>query len=333
MKIGPIILDNPVIAAPMAGVSDRPYRALARKMGASLAVSEMLTSQPNLRTTSKTQFRMDITEELGPVSIQLVGTEPRLMADAAKLNVDNGADIIDINMGCPAKKVCKKMAGSALLGDQALVTEILNAVVNAVNVPVTLKIRTGLDPENRNAVEIAHIAESEGIQALTVHGRTRQCRFAGEVEYDTIAAVKKSVSIPIIANGDIDSPEKALYVQKITNADALMIGRAAQGRPWIFNQISKYLSHRETVGEPSLIEKKELILQHIAAIHCFYGERLGVKLARKHIAWYLNNLAGDFSKQRSIINQQICILSQYKVLEETLGEAVNLALQMERSAA
>lgn len=323
MNIGGIELSSNVIAAPMAGVSDRPYRALARKMGAALAVSEMLTSQLQLRETAKTRFRMDIDQEQEPVSIQLVGTEPSLLADAAKFNIDKGAHIIDINMGCPAKKVCKKKAGSALLGDTQLVKHILESVVAAVDVPVTLKFRTGLDIDNRNAIEIAHIAENSGIQALTLHGRTRQCKFVGQVEYDTITAVKDSVSIPVVANGDIDSPEKALYVLQKTNADAIMIGRAAQGRPWIFSQIVDYLDKQVVMPEPSLKEKKQIILQHITEIHHFYGEQLGVRLARKHIAWYLNNLEGDFSAKRYLINQQESVALQYEVLEKTLESAVN----------
>jgi len=320
MNIGSVTLSTPVIAAPMAGVSDKPYRALARSMGAGLAVSEMLTSKPELHHTAKTRFRMDIQEEKAPVSIQLVGTEPELLANAAKHSVDRGADIIDINMGCPAKKVCKKRAGSALLGDEALVKEILTQVVAAVDVPVTLKIRTGLTPDTRNAVMIARIAERAGIQALTIHGRTRQCRFIGEAEYQTIADVKQSISIPVIANGDIDSPEKASFVIEKTGADAIMIGRAAQGRPWLFRQIVNYLNSGTLVEEPCFDEKMTVILQHIRSIHIFYGERLGVKLARKHIAWYLNKLDCDLSLQRAEINQQQTIDQQFSYLEKTLTQ-------------
>ncbi|MGH1428299.1 MAG: tRNA dihydrouridine synthase DusB [Arenicella sp.] len=320
MRIGNLLLNNAVIAAPMAGVSDRPYRALARKMGASMAVSEMLTAQPHLRSTTKTRYRMDIHEEEPPVSVQLVGTEPQLLADAARFNVDNGADIIDINMGCPAKKVCKKLAGSALLGDEALVAEILAAVVSSVDVPVTLKIRTGLTPDVRNAINIAHIAEDSGIQALTIHGRTRQCRFVGEVEYDTISEVKEAISIPVIANGDIDSPEKALTVLRSTRADAVMIGRAAQGRPWLFGQVVTFLETGKRQMEPSDQEKVTIILEHVAAIHAFYGERLGVKLARKHIAWYLNYLPVDLSVERAEINRQLTIQKQYQLLDSALNQ-------------
>ena len=316
----------------MAGVSDRPYRVIAREMGASLAVSEMLTSQSNLHHTRKSQYRMNIRNEQGPISVQLVGTEPHLLAEAACLNVENGADIIDINMGCPAKKVCKKLAGSALLGDQSLVERILRAVVDAVDVPVTLKIRTGLSPEQRNAIEIARIAEESGVQALTIHGRTRQCKFVGAVEYDSIAEVKQAVSIPIIANGDIDSPQKAAHVLNHTGADAVMIGRAAQGQPWLFQQVVTYLETGELIDEPNWADKKQIILRHITAIHDFYGEVMGIKFARKHIAWYLDKLSlsscSSFDSfnpalnaplnlraERSFINQQQSIEEQLAALQ------------------
>ena len=318
MQIGSVTLQSTVIAAPMAGVSDKPYRALVRSMGAGMAVSEMLTSKLQLRHTSKTRFRMDIHDEQAPVSVQLVGTDPDLLAEAAQVNANNGADIIDINMGCPAKKVCKKLAGSALLGDEALVKDILNSVVAAVDIPVTLKIRTGLTPEDRNAVKIAEIAESTGIQALTIHGRTRQCRFNGSAEYETITEVKQAVGIPIIANGDIDSPQKALAILEQTNVDAVMIGRAAQGRPWLFRQIIDFLSTGKVSPEPNFNEKKEIILQHIHAIHAFYGEYLGVKFACKHITWYLNNLSKDLKNERSLINQQDNMSSQIDCLEQVL---------------
>ncbi|MGH1542299.1 MAG: tRNA dihydrouridine synthase DusB [Arenicella sp.] len=316
MQIGPITLANSVIAAPMAGVSDRPYRQVARAMGAGLAVSEMLTSQVSLRHTTKSKFRMNIHEEAAPVSVQLVGTEPHLLAEAAQFNVANGADIIDINMGCPAKKVCKKLAGSSLLGDAPLVERIVSAVVNAVPVPVTLKIRTGLVPEERNVVQIARIAQENGIQALTIHGRTRQCKFVGPVEYDSIAEAKRSVSIPVIANGDIDSPEKAAAVLKYTGADAVMIGRATQGQPWLLRQIAHFLETGESLLEPVWSEKKQIMLDHIAEIHRFYGERLGVKFARKHIAWYLNRLPMNLVAQRSSINQQDTTVQQMAALEQ-----------------
>jgi tRNA-dihydrouridine synthase B len=251
MHIGPYQLDNPLILAPMAGVTDRPFRLLCREMGAAMAVSEMVTSNKHLWHTRKTQLRLDHKGETTPRSVQIAGTDPLQMAEAAQFNVTNGAQIIDINMGCPAKKVCSVMAGSALLRDESLVDKILSSVVNAVDVPVTLKIRTGWDPQNRNAVQIAKIAEDAGIQALAVHGRTRACAFKGDAEYDTISAIKSQVNIPVIANGDIDSPEKTAHILKLTGADAVMIGRAAQGRPWIFREILHYLEHGETLAAPT----------------------------------------------------------------------------------
>lgn len=299
----------------MAGVSDRPYREVVRDMGAGLAVSEMLTSQLSSHLTNKSKYRMDIRNECAPISTQLVGTEPYLLAEAARFNVDSGADIIDINMGCPAKKVCKKLAGSALLGDKKLVESILQAVVAAVDVPVTLKIRTGLSPEQRNAQDIARIAEDCGIQALTIHGRTRQCKFVGAVEYDSIALVKQSVAIPVIANGDIDSPEKARHILQLTGADAVMIGRAAQGRPWLFHQIVDFLETGKLLNEPNWDDKKQIILRHITAIHDFYDDKTGLKFARKHIAWYLDKLSLDLRAERSFINQQDSIKAQLEALQ------------------
>lgn len=289
LYIGKHKLQIPVIAAPMAGVSDKPYRRICRNFGASMAVSEMVTSKLELRHSTKSRYRMDFAGETDPVSVQIVGTEPDRLAAAARFNVENGAQIIDINMGCPAKKVCKKAAGSALLQDEPLVARILHSVVNAVDVPVTVKIRTGTNPQNKNALNIARIAEDAGIQALTIHGRTRQCRFVGAVEYDTIAAVKHHVTIPVIANGDIDSPEKAAKVLKQTAADGVMIGRAAQGRPWLLQQIGNYLVNGDMGELPSTTERIRNIAQHIYEIHEFYGERLGVRLARKHIKWYLQH--------------------------------------------
>ena len=289
IKIGPFQLANSVIAAPMAGVSDKPYRKLCRDYGAAMTVSEMVTSQLELRNSTKSKFRMDLEGEPEPVVVQIVGTEPQKLADAAKFNVSNGAQIVDINMGCPAKKVCKKAAGSALLENEPLVKEILESVVKAVDVPVSLKIRTGANPVERNALNIAKIAEQAGVQCLTIHGRTRQCKFVGAVEYDTIATVKNAVSIPIIANGDICSPHDALNVITQTDADAIMIGRAAQGQPWLFGQIAEFLKNGQLVGAPSRVKRATTIKKHIAAIHEFYGPRLGVKFARKHIKWYLQN--------------------------------------------
>jgi len=274
----------------MAGISDRPFRQLCLKMGAGMAVSEMMLANPDTWNTEKSRKRRYHTDEHGIRSVQILGCDPELMAEAARQNVTDGAQIIDINMGCPAKKVNKKLAGSALLQDPELVGRILDAVVAAVSVPVTLKIRTGWDPEHRNGVEIARIAEQAGVQALTVHGRTRACLFNGQAEYDTIKAIKLSVSIPVIANGDIDSPQKAKQVQAYTGADGIMIGRAAQGRPWIFRQIRQYLEQGEAPTAPTLSEVRALVLEHVHALHQFYGDYQGVRFARKHVAWYLEKM-------------------------------------------
>ncbi|WP_298443866.1 tRNA dihydrouridine synthase DusB [uncultured Ferrimonas sp.] len=289
MKIGPYQLQNQLIVAPMAGVTDLPFRQLCRRLGAGLAVSEMLSSNPEVWKTEKSMSRMDHTNESGIRSVQIAGCEPELMAQAARFNVERGAQIIDINMGCPAKKVNKKLAGSALLRHPELVADICAAVVNAVAVPVTLKIRTGWDPENRNGVDIARIAEQSGIAALAVHGRTRQCMYKGEAEYDTIAAIKHAVSLPVVANGDIDSPEKARQVLDKTGVDGLMIGRPAQGRPWIFREIAHYLDTGEHLPEPSLDERWQLMQEHLQQLHEFYGDERGMRIARKHVGWYLDN--------------------------------------------
>lgn len=290
MQIGPYKLDTSLILAPMAGVTDRPFRQLCLRMGAGMAVSEMMLANPETWDTEKSKKRRYHADEAGFRSVQILGCDPELMAQAARLNVAADAQIIDINMGCPAKKVNKKLAGSALLQDPALVRDILQAVVAAVAVPVTLKIRTGWDPDHRNGVEIAQLAEQAGIQALTVHGRTRACLFRGEAEYDTIKAIKQAVSIPVIANGDIDSVHKARQVLAYTGADAIMIGRAAQGQPWIFRQIRQYLEQNQAPTAPSLEEVRALVLEHISALHHFYGEYQGVRYARKHVAWYLEKL-------------------------------------------
>jgi tRNA-dihydrouridine synthase B len=303
MQIGPYKLANKVIAAPMAGVTDKPYRQVCRAHGAGLVVSEMVTSQLDLRHTTKSKFRLDLAGEPGPVVVQIVGTDPQMLAQAAQFNVANGAQIIDINMGCPAKKVCKKAAGSALLANESLVAEILKTVVASVDVPVTVKIRTGTTPETRNAPSIARIAEDAGVSAITIHGRTRECKFVGEVEYNTIAEVKRSVGLPIIANGDINSPEMALSVLNTTNADAVMIGRAAQGQPWIFQQIADYLETGHYDDIPSIDSRAQTIIQHHLKIHQFYGEGLGLRLARKHIKWYLANWSSEISPQ---LKTQIC---------------------------
>ncbi len=287
MQIGPYTLDSPVILAPMAGVTDRPFRLLCRKMGAGLAVSEMISSDQSLWNSSKSRLRMDHSGEPTPRSVQIAGTEPEQMAEAARINAEQGAQIIDINMGCPAKKVCRKAAGSALLQNEPLVAEIVSAVVQAVDIPVTLKIRTGWDKDNRNGVTIAKIAEDAGIQALAVHGRTRACGYTGEAEYETIARIKQAVSIPVFANGDVTSAEKARQVLELTGADAVMIGRGAQGNPWIFRDINYYLKHQELPPPPSADEKLALMLRHIRDVHSFYTGIQGVRVARKHIGWYL----------------------------------------------
>ncbi len=286
MKIGPHQLPNQLILAPMAGVTDRPFRGLCMRMGAGLAVTEMVTSNKQLWHTRKTRLRLDHSGEQQPRSVQIAGTDPLQMAAAAKFNVDQGAQIIDINMGCPAKKVCNVMAGSALMKDESLVGNILDTVVKAVDVPVTLKIRTGWDAENKNAVNIARIAASTGIQALAVHGRTRVCAYRGKAEYETIKAVKSSVNIPVIANGDIDSPYRAAEVLKLTGADGIMIGRAAQGNPWIFREISHFLKTGKILAPPSPDEVQNVLINHLENLYDFYGSYSGVRIARKHIGWY-----------------------------------------------
>ena len=286
MKIGPFVLTNQLILAPMAGVTDRPFRSLCLRMGAGMAVSEMVTSNSQLWHTRKTRLRLNHSGEQEPRSVQIAGTDPLQMAEAARFNVDRGAQIIDINMGCPAKKVCNVMAGSALMKDEALVGRILEAVVDAVEVPVTLKMRTGWDPNTKNAVSIAAIAESSGIQALAIHGRTRSCAYRGEAEYETIRAVKSVVNIPVIANGDINSPQKAAKVLQLTAADGLMIGRAAQGNPWIFREILHYLETANFLAPPPLEEVQNVLINHLENLYDFYGEYMGVRIARKHIGWY-----------------------------------------------
>jgi tRNA-dihydrouridine synthase B len=312
MLIGPYQLDNNLIVAPMAGVTDRPFRQLCRRFGAGMAVSEMVSSNSALWGNPKTLRRLDFEGEPGPIAVQIVGAAPDTMAEAARANVGHGAQIIDINMGCPAKKVCRAAAGSALLRNEPLVGRILQAVVRAVEVPVTLKIRTGWDRENRNGVRIARIAEAEGIQALAIHGRTRSCGFSGAAEYDTIREIKGTVSIPIIANGDIDSPEKARRVLQQTGADGLMIGRAAQGRPWIFRDISHYLDTGVQPTDPDPRWIRDLLLEHLQNLYRFYGDTQGVRVARKHIAWYSKTQPGG-----NLFRQRINKI-------ETSGEQLNL---------
>jgi tRNA-dihydrouridine synthase B len=302
MYIGSHRLDNNLVLAPMAGVTDRPFRQLCRSLGAGLAVSEMISADASLWGSRKTVKRLDHRGEAGPISVQILGSDPAMMAEAARANVEFGADIIDINMGCPAKKVCRKAAGSAILQDEALVAHILQRVVDAVDVPVTLKIRTGQSPQERNGVRIAAIAEAAGIQALAIHGRTRACKFAGQAEYETIREIKQAVKIPIIANGDIDSPEKAKQVLEATSADGLMIGRAAQGKPWIFRQINHYLQTGERLAEPKPAWIAEVLLSHLSQLYEFYGESMGTRIARKHIAWYSKQHPGG-ARFREKINR------------------------------
>jgi len=314
MQIGQHQLHNKIILAPMAGVTDRPFRELCRSQGAGLAVSEMLSSNPRVWNSKKSKLRMDYHGESGIRSVQIAGSEPKAMATAAQLCVQQGAQIVDINMGCPAKKVNKKKAGSALLPHPDLVKAILESVVDAVEIPVTLKIRTGWDPEHRNGLEIAQIAQQAGIQALAVHGRTRQCLYRGEAEYDTIRIIKENVTIPVIANGDITSVEKAKYVLQHTGADAIMIGRGAQGAPWIFNEINHYLTTGEHKAPLDKQEVTALLLNHVQALHEFYGEVMGPRIARKHVGWYLQaqDQLGYFKRQFNAID---CATEQLKTLE------------------
>ncbi|MBA1276971.1 tRNA dihydrouridine synthase DusB [Stutzerimonas stutzeri] len=292
VRIGPYTLPNRLILAPMAGVTDQPFRQLCRRLGAGLVVSEMVTSDVRLWNSRKSRLRLLHEGDPEPRSVQIAGGDPQMLAGAAARNVELGAQIIDINMGCPAKKVCNKAAGSALMKDERLVSEILEAVVGAVDVPVTLKIRTGWDRQNKNGLTVAKIAEQSGIAALAVHGRTRADLYTGDAEYDTIAAIKQAVSIPVFANGDIDTPLKAREVLSATGADALLIGRAAQGRPWIFREINHYLATGELLAPPGLIEIEDILLEHLSALHAFYGDVMGVRIARKHVGWYLATLPG-----------------------------------------
>nr|WP_255604609.1 tRNA dihydrouridine synthase DusB [Rheinheimera maricola] len=315
VRIGPYQLANKVICAPMAGVTDHTFRELCRRFGAALAVSEMLSSNPLVWQSEKSQNRMGHRQESGIRSVQIAGADPQQMAEAAQYNVAIGADIIDINMGCPAKKVNKKLAGSALLQYPELVQQIVRAVVDAVKVPVTLKIRTGWDPEHRNGIQIARIAQDNGIQALAVHGRTKACMYKGEAEYDTIRAIKQSVSIPVIANGDITGAEKARYVLDYTGADAIMIGRAAQGRPWIFREVVHYLATGDKLAPPGIAEVRQIMLEHVQGLHQLYGELAGSRIARKHVGWYLaeHDTLGQF---RSEFNGIECAKQQLDALND-----------------
>ena len=292
LKIGPYALPNNLFLAPMAGVTDRPFRQLCRRLGAGMVVSEMMTAKQALWASKKSLLRANHDGEPEPRSVQIVGADPAMMADAARHNVRQGADIIDINMGCPAKKICNVMAGSALLKNETLVGSILRAVVNATPAPVTLKIRTGWDECHRNALTIARLAEDSGIQALAVHGRTRADSYQRDAEYDTIAAIKSDINIPVIANGDITSPKKAKQVLEYTKADGLMIGRAAQGNPWIFRQINHYLNHGRYMSKPTVSEVSTTLVNHLHALYDFYGDNRGAYIARKHIAWYSKGFDG-----------------------------------------
>jgi tRNA-dihydrouridine synthase B len=327
LRIGPYSLKNRLVIAPMAGVTDRPFRKLCRQFGAGYAVSEMLASKPELWQTPKSMWRMNFEGEHAPIAVQIAGNDPMMMAEAARFNVSRGAQIIDINMGCPKKKVCKADAGSALLRDESLVQRILEAVVDAVDVPITLKTRTGWSPDNNNAIRIARIAEAAGIQALTLHGRSRACGFnEGTVEYDSIRAVKAAVSIPVIANGDIDSPQKAKAVLDYTGADAVMIGRAAQGRPWIFRDTDFYFETAQLPDSPALSEVTALLCAHLDDHYSLYGEFTGVRSARKHIGWYTEDLPGG-DVFRDALNQLDSTASQFAAVQHYFS---NLADRYER---
>ncbi len=320
LRIGPHTLANNLILAPMAGVTDRPFRELCRRLGAGLAVSEMVAADPRLWARRKSQRRLDHQGETGPIVAQLVGNEPGALAEAARRNQDLGADIIDLNMGCPAKKVCRQAAGSALLRDERLVASILTAVVAAVPLPVTLKIRTGWSPEERNAPRIARIAWESGVAALTVHGRTRACGFTGSAEYDTLRALRQLTPLPLIANGDIDSPERAGYVLNYTGADAIMIGRAALGRPWIFREIAHYLTTGAHLPRPDPDWVKTTLLHHLHALYDFYGDLTGVGMARKHLGWYLRG-QGDAAAFREVFNRAGSRQEQVNLIEASPASA------------
>jgi tRNA-dihydrouridine synthase B len=316
MKIGAHPLRNGLLVAPMAGITDRPFRRMARRMGAALAVSEMISSRPELRESRKTRLRQDHAGEPGPISVQIAGGDPQMLADAARHNAGLGADIIDINMGCPAKKVCNVAAGSALLDNEALVARILQAVVAAVEVPVTLKIRTGPAPERRNAVRVARLAEDAGIQALAIHGRSRACMFGGRAEYETIAEVKSRVRIPVIANGDVETPEDARRVLELTGADGIMIGRAAQGRPWLYRVIAHYLETGEKLLAPAVPEIGALLVEHLEGLYDLYGEEQGARVARKHIGWTVRELPGGAAFREQVVRiadarAQHCAVNDY----------------------
>jgi len=329
MKIGPFELPNALMAAPMAGVTDRPFRRLCKALGAGYAVSEMVTSRRDLWDSLKTSRRANHEGEAGPIAVQIAGTDEGMMAEAALHNIDRGAQIIDINMGCPAKKVCNKWAGSALMQDEGLALRIIEAVVEACaprRVPVTLKMRTGWCQSHKNAVSLARAAEAAGVQMVTVHGRTREHGYGGQAEYDTIAAVKAALSIPVVANGDIDSPEKARQVLQATGADALMIGRAAQGRPWIFREVGHYLATGQHLAPPLVAEVKRLLLDHLQDHYGLYGEYSGVRSARKHIGWYVKSLPGGLDFRARMNTLDDCV-AQSQAVADFFDE---LGLRMDR---
>ena len=328
MRIGNYSLANNLIAAPMAGVTDRPFRQLCKKLGAGMAISEMVASNRRLRETAQSRRRRDHGGESEPRSVQIVGADPAQMADAARFDVDHGAQIIDINMGCPAKKVCNSHAGSALLGDEALVARILAAVTGAVDVPVTLKIRTGVSPERKNGVTIARIAADQGVAAIAVHGRTRACAFRGQAEYDTLAAIKANVNIPVIANGDVTTPQEAQRILSHSGADGLMIGRAAQGNPWIFREVDHYLTTGELLAPPGIEEIGATLREHLLALYDFYGLHLGVRVARKHLSWYCKGRPGAAVFWRSV-NRVECDRTQLRLVGEYFD---GLAERWERAA-
>ena len=316
LKIGPYTLANPLVLAPMAGVTDAPFRRICRRFGAGMTTSEMTTADVSLWETPKSRHRLDLDLDAEPVAVQIAGSEPEELAHAAIACVARGAQIIDINMGCPAKKVCKKLAGSALLQDETLVAAILASVVGAVSVPVTLKIRTGWDMASRNAERIARIAEDTGIQSLAVHGRTRACRYKGKAEYETISRVKQAVSIPVIANGDITTVEKSLEVLRLTNCDGLMIGRGAQGRPWIFRELGQILNPEQETLPLDKYELRDIMLGHLSELHRFYGDLTGVRVARKHLTWYCSSLANADEFRHRVVrvesaSEQISLTKDY----------------------
>jgi tRNA-dihydrouridine synthase B len=322
----------------MAGVTDRPFRQLCKELGAGYAVSEMAASNPRLWATEKSSRRTDHTGEMEPKAVQIAGADPKDLADCARFNVERGAQIIDINMGCPVKKVCNAWCGSALLQDEELVKRIVDAVVGAVDVPVTLKFRTGWDRDNKNALNIARIAEDAGIAMLTLHGRTRADGYKGDAEYDTIAAVKKSVSIPVVANGDITSPEKAKFVLDYTGADAIMVGRAAQGRPWIFREIDYYLRTGQHLPAPLVDEVRALMDEHLRGHYAFYGDYLGVRTARKHIGWYVRDLQGgeEFRQKMNLlesVDEQLLAVDQFFESQWRYGERLQYRLAEDLQAA